>query len=242
MSPSNELRPYFWLRFRLASFAVPYLHLTRHNLTRGSWRLSTAMVNFANFHNRWLAVQVRPGWEIKTARSVKERGYEEFVPSCPQQRRWSDRITTRDTPIFTGYVFIRFRAENQRAIISIPGVLRFVGMGNTPVPIEDSEMQALQVAAKAAARWGPWPFLNIGQEVEIRQGPLCGLRGKLVRFANKQRLIITVNLLRQSAFVEIEGHEVAPIGRSESVLDGECLSRYRVPDPTKISFHGSGLS
>jgi hypothetical protein len=25
-------------------------------------------------------------------------------------------------------------------------------------------MQALQVAAKAAAIWGPWPFLNIGQE------------------------------------------------------------------------------
>jgi transcription antitermination factor NusG len=200
------------------------------------------MVNFANFHDRWLAIQVRPGWEMKTARSVKERGYEGFVPSCRQQRRWSDRITTRDAPIFTGYVFVRFRAENKQAIISIPGVLRFVGMGNTAVPIDDSEIQALQVAAKAAAKWGPWPFLNIGQEVEIRQGPLCGLRGKLVRFDKKQRLIITVNLLRQSAFVEIEGHEVTPIGRSDSVLDRECLSRYRVPDSTKTSFHGSTFS
>jgi transcription antitermination factor NusG len=194
------------------------------------------MVNFASLHNRWLAVQVRAGWEMKTARSVRERGYEEFVPSCPQQHRWSDRITTRDAPIFTGYVFIRFSAENQHAIISIPGVLRFVGMGNVPVPIEDSEMQALQVAAKAAARWGPWPFLNIGQEVEIRQGPLCGLRGKLVRFDKKQRLIVTVNLLRQSAFVEIEGHDITPVGRSESVLGRACLSRYRVPDPTKSRF------
>jgi transcription antitermination factor NusG len=199
------------------------------------------MVNFSTFHNRWLALQVRPGWEMKTARSVRERGYEELVPSYRQQYRWSDRRVTRDVPIFTGYVFIRFHADNKQPIISVPGVIRFVGMGNTPVPIEDSQMHALQVAMKSEARLGPWPYLNIGHEVEIRQGPLCGLRGTIVRFDNKKRLIITVDLLNQSAFVEIEGHEVIPIGHS-GVLNRECSRRRQVPDPTQISFHAPAFS
>jgi transcription termination/antitermination protein NusG len=200
------------------------------------------MVNFANFHNRWLALQVRPGWEMKTARSVRARGYEELVPSHRHEHTWSDRKITRDVPIFTGYVFIRFRADNEQAIISVPGVIRFVGMGNTPVPIEDSQMQALQVATRAAARLGPWPYLGIGHQVEIRRGPLCGLRGTIVRFENKQRLIITVNLLKQSAFVEIEGHEVIPIGFPGDLLDHERLPRRRVPDPTQISHHAAAFS
>lgn len=101
-----------------------------------------------------------------------------------------------------------------------------------PVPIEDSEIHALQVATSAAVGWGPWPFINIGQEVEIRRGPLSGIRGTLVRFNNRQRLIITVNLLMQSAFVEIEGDEVTPIGCAAGMLNQQYISQHRLAGQT----------
>jgi hypothetical protein len=78
------------------------------------------MINFANLDNRWLAVQVRAGWEMRVARSMRRRGYEDFVPSYRQERSWSDRTITLDIPIFTGYVFIRFCVNNKQPVGLLP--------------------------------------------------------------------------------------------------------------------------
>ena len=184
------------------------------------------MRGFDNLNDRWVAVQVRAGWEIKAARGLRQRGYEELVPSSQQRRRWSDRIKTMEVPLFTGYVFLRFRTDKEQPVITTPGVIRFVGVSNTPIAIDDCEMEALQIASKATYRCGPWPFLQVGQEVEVRNGPLYGLKGKIIRFKNKQRIIITVNLLQQSAFVEIEDHEIAPTGRPSEVLTTASALRH----------------
>ena len=172
------------------------------------------MLNLAHLDNHWLALQVRSNWELRTAYILRDRGYEEFVPCYKQTRKWSDRTKAVQVPLFTGYVFCRFRAENRHAIISIPGVIRFAGKGSTPLPVEDSEVESLQITARSAANFGPWPFLDAGHDVEVRTGPLRGLRGTMVRCKNTQRLIISVNLLQRSAFVEIDGQEVIPIRRS----------------------------
>jgi len=47
------------------------------------------MINSANLDNRWLAVQVLAGWEMRVARGMRRRGYEGFVPLYQQERSWS---------------------------------------------------------------------------------------------------------------------------------------------------------
>jgi transcription antitermination factor NusG len=188
------------------------------------------MFDFDRLNHRWLAVQVRSGWELKTAIGLRERGYEELVPTYEQKRKRSDRTVTLRVPLFTGYVFLRFQADNPEPIISVPGVMRFVGVANSPLPIEDSEIDALRITSKAASRCGPWPFLEVGEEVEIQRGPLYGLKGKIVRFENRRRLIINVNLLMKSAFVEIEEHEVTPVSTLRKDKMGAVVySNNRVP-------------
>jgi transcription antitermination factor NusG len=147
---------------------------------------------------------------------MRRRGYEDSLPSYRQERSWSDRTIPLDIPIFTKYVFIGFCVNNKQLVISIPDVTRFAGMADTPVPIDDTEMQSLQPALKAADKRGPWPLLEVGQKVEIRQGLLGGIRAKVVHFNDKQRLILSIALLRQSAFVEIEGHDFTPVSNLEN--------------------------
>jgi transcriptional antiterminator NusG len=170
-------------------------------------------LDLRNIDQRWLALQVRSGWEIRSAYALKEYGYEEFLPLYQQKRKWSDRTKLVDVPLFPGYLFLRFDAANHTPVLSVPGIIRFVGTGNAPVPVEDSEIEALQRATQAAVNYGPCAFLEVGQEVEIRNGPLAGLRGSIVRFKNKLRLIISVALLRKSVFVEIDSYEVSAISR-----------------------------
>jgi transcription antitermination factor NusG len=174
----------------------------------GIW---VVMFDSHRLDNCWLAIQVRSGWELRTAEALRASGYEEFVPLHEQKRERSGRTGIVRVPLFTGYVFFRFEARNERPVVLIPGVIRFVGTRNSPVPIQISEIESLQIASRARANWGPHPYLEFGATVEIYSGPLCGLKGNIVRFKNKSRLVISVNLIRESVFVEVEEHDVRPI-------------------------------
>ncbi|HEY6349902.1 MAG TPA: transcription termination/antitermination NusG family protein [Candidatus Angelobacter sp.] len=182
------------------------------------------MCSLNNLDRRWLCLQVKSGGEFRSALGLKERGYETFVPVFEQKREWSDRIKIVQVPLFIGYVFLRFNVGNTHSVVTAPGVLRFVGTGKMPMPIEDSEIEALQVTTQAGLLCGPCAFLEVGQEVEVRLGPLISLRGKIVRFKNKQRLILSVNLIKRSVFVEVDGYEVVPVtaGFSQSNLGMRC--------------------
>ena len=165
---------------------------------------------FEDLDGRWLALQVRSTWELRIGAGLRERGYEEFVPLYRQKRKWSDRTKIVDTPLFTGYIFVRFDAQNNQPIIGVPGVIGFVGVNHIPIPIEDSEIEALRVITEGVSNYGPCDFLRMGpQEVEIEHGPLAGLKGKIVRFKNQQRLVVSVELLQKSVFVELDSYDLS---------------------------------
>lgn len=167
--------------------------------------------------DRWLALQVRVGTELKSARCLDDRGYQQFVPLYPERRRWSDRVKVVAVPLFAGYVFLRFSVKNPNPIVSIPWALRLVGVRNTPMPIEDSEIRSLQIATNAGMTCGPCAFLKIGQEVEIRHGALAGLKGTVIRVKNKDRLILSVSLLMKSVFVDISSYDVGALSGGADV-------------------------
>lgn len=160
---------------------------------------------------RWVCIQVKSGGEFRSALGLMERGYETFVPVFEQKRQWSDRVKMVQVPLFTGYVFLRFRADNIHPALSVPGVLRFLGSGKMPLPIDDSEIESIQLTTRIGLQYGPCSFMEVGQEVEVQIGPLSAVRGKIVRFKNKQRLILSVNLIKKSMFVEVDGCEVVPL-------------------------------
>lgn len=185
--------------------------------------------DFGNLDKRWLCVQVKSGVEFRSALCLNERGYETFVPVFEQKRQWSDRAKIVQVPLFTGYVFLRFNANSNYLAVTAPGVLRFVGTRKMPIPIEDSEIEALQFTTQAGLTCGPCAFLEAGQEVEVRLGPMVSVRGKIVRFKNKQRLILSVNVIQKSMFVEVDSYEVAPV--RPTLLTG----REHIPNPAEIN-------
>lgn len=176
-------------------------------------------LNYADLEGRWIALQVKAGWELKSALALRERGYEEFVPTYWHKREWSDRTKVVQRPLFTGYIFLRFITRFQHKIISVPGVLRFVGTGHCPSSIDDSEIQALQIACRAHSQFLPTTFIDIGQPVTVHSGPLRGLQGKVVRFKKTDRLILSVALLKLSVFVEVDRALVSALPPAIPSLD-----------------------
>jgi len=167
--------------------------------------------NLCDTPEQWFALRVRSRCEKLVALMAQNRGFEEFLPLYRCRRRWSDRWQETEFPLFPGYVFCRLDLQHRLPLLTIPGVLHFVGIGKTPAPLEDAEIAAIQAAVRSGLSSEPWPFLEAGQRVRLEGGPLAGLEGILVGTAKQDRLVISVTLLQRSVAVAIERHWVRPL-------------------------------
>jgi transcription antitermination factor NusG len=158
----------------------------------------------------WFALRIRSRCEKTVAANLNEKGYEVFLPLYRCKRRWSDRVKEIEEPLFPGYLFCRLDLQKRLPILVTPHVLRIVGTGKMPVPVDATEITALQSIVKSGLEARPWPFLRLGQRVRVLQGPLCGVEGTLVAFKRGHRLVVSVTLLQRSVAVEIDHDWVAP--------------------------------
>jgi transcription antitermination factor NusG len=163
--------------------------------------------------SQWFALNTKFMNEDFVSRQVQGRGYEVFLPVYKSRRRWSDRMKEIDLPLFPGYLFCRFNPSNRLPILTAPGVIQIVGIGKTPLPIDDEEISAIQIATASRLVREPWPFLSIGQKVRVDCGPLCGIEGVLLNFKGRHRLVLSITLLQRSIAVEVDSawvHSSAP--------------------------------
>jgi transcription antitermination factor NusG len=152
----------------------------------------------------WLAIHTRHQHESLVARSLAYKGLEVFLPQYTTVRKWSDRTRELSAPLFPGYVFLRGEPEHQLRILTTSGVLGVVGFAGVPAIIPEVEIEAVRQTLSRRVHIEPHPFLNCGDWVRVKDGPLEGLEGILVRKKTQFRLVLSVQLLQQSAAVEVD--------------------------------------
>ena len=170
--------------------------------------------------HRWYALQVRSRWESSTTTLLSGKGYQTFLPTFKTEKRWRGRPRKVDAPLFPGYVFCQFDALNRLPVLVTPGVLSVVGRGRIPVPVEDSEIDAVHRVVSSGFRAEPWPYLEIGQQVRIQDGALNGLEGILISFRGSRRVVVSVSLLCRSVALDIDRSGVCPIQSTRSTVVG----------------------
>jgi transcription antitermination factor NusG len=184
-------------------------------------------MNFGSDLRSWYALQVRTRWESSTSVLLSGKGYETLLPTYKSKKNWSGKSSQVNAPLFPGYVFCRFDAQNRLPILVTPGVISVVGRGRIPLPIEDSEMAAIETLVSSGFDAAPWPFLELGQKVRIERNPLEGLEGILIHFKGSHRIVLSVSLLRRSIALEIDRSCVTPIGPVRSTVE-ETISSHRL--------------
>ena len=158
----------------------------------------------------WFALHVRMRHEAGVSAHLQGMGYEDFLPLYKTRARWSDRTKEIETPLFPGYLFCRFDPQNRLPILKTPGVIQVVGYSRQPIPVEETEIEAIQALVASGIPSQPWPYLEVGEKVRIESGPLRGREGVLVEFKGTHLLILSVALLQRSVAVEIEAALVKP--------------------------------
>jgi len=159
----------------------------------------------------WYAIHVRSRFESQISTVLRSKGYEEFLPTYRCRHWWSDRAKELDLPLFPGYLFSRFDARERLPILKSPGVIAIVGLGKTPIPIPDEEIEAIRAIVRSGLPAEPWAHLTVGSRVFIEAGPLAGLEGIVVNVDKRFRLVVSLSLLQRSVGVEIERSWVRPV-------------------------------
>jgi transcription termination/antitermination protein NusG len=154
--------------------------------------------------NEWFAVYTRPRHEKKVAQQLSTKGVEVFLPLRAVISNWKDRRKEVQFPLFTGYVFVHIVLEDRLSVLRIPGVVQFVASEGKPVAIPDYQIDAVRQLVNSGLKYDPYPYVKEGMRVTIRNGPLKGVEGLVLAKRKKHLLVLSVDLIQQSASLEID--------------------------------------
>jgi len=169
-------------------------------------------MNVETASERWFALQVRTRWEGSTALLLSGKGYQTLLPTYRGKKRGHGKLLDGSSPLFPGYVFCQFDAQNRLPILITPGVIAVVGRGRVPLPVDESEIAGIQTMVASGVPAEPWPYLELGQKIRIESDALKGLEGILINIKGNQRIVVSVSLLRRSVALEVDRANVVPIG------------------------------
>jgi len=181
---------------------------------RGSIQFETPLAH-------WYALQTYPRHEKRVHEDLGLRAIESFLPLYETMHRWKNGCKVRvELPLFPGYLFVNIDPRQRFKVLSLPGAVSIVGSASGPWPLPDSEIMSLRDSLQSR-KFEPHPYLAVGQKVRIKSGPLADLTGFLVRQSGGFRVVLSVELIRQAAAVEVDADDVELIGPAPTDFDAQ---------------------
>lgn len=169
------------------------------------------ILSIAHNHKHWYALHVRSNQERRVETILGTKGYNTFLPLYRSTRKWSDRSKVIHEPLFPGYVFCEFDVTQRAPIVTIENVIRVVGFGPGPTPVDASELEQVRTAMESGMSLMPWRHFERGQLVQVQEGPLAGVKGVFIERRGVSRVVLTLTLIQRSMAVELDGCGVTPI-------------------------------
>lgn len=157
--------------------------------------------------SEWFALQVKSRTESQVAMILRAKGYEEFLPVRHTKKKGS----TSQVPLFPGYVFCRMNSHAHGLVVTTPGVIRIIGFGGRPVPIDAEEIHSIQLIVKSGAPTCVLGGLRPGDRVCMTEGPLQGAIGVLTSIRGQRRFVVSVEMMMRTVTVEVDPEWIATL-------------------------------
>lgn len=162
---------------------------------------------------QWRVLHVKPRQEKSLARDLIAREIGFYLPTVRRITRSSGRVRTSEVPLFDGYLFLCSDRDQYVTALSTSRVVRALDVqdqGRVRFDLRQlKRLLDLETDVFREERLVP------GLPVEIVDGPLCGVRGTIVRAANGPRFVVSVDFIRQGASVTIDASLLRPLGRGD---------------------------
>lgn len=165
---------------------------------------------------RWYVVHTYSGHENKVAAALKQRVEAEKLDSnildvlVPTQEKIEIRSGKKETvkeKIFPGYILVKMILDENAwlAVRTTQGVTGFVGMGNKPTPITESEVASIVKFMKQGGQPTYKTVFASGDTVKIADGPFAEFIGKIDSVdKEKGKVRVLVSIFGRETPVELD--------------------------------------
>jgi transcription antitermination factor NusG len=153
----------------------------------------------------WYLLYTRPNYELKVKNQLEEINISSFCPSYKQQKKWSDRIKIINSPLFPSYIFIYLNnVQDYYNSLKIKGSVCFVKLGQQICRVADNVLTNLKtICAKQDNIYITSQQFKMGQMVKIKYGAFIGMECEIIKFENKESLLVRVELLNRNVLVKL---------------------------------------
>ncbi len=170
----------------------------------------------------WYVVHTYSGHENKVALSLKERveasGHSDkvFKIFLPHQQKIvvsEGKKRSVDEKLFPGYLIVLMimNDDSWYVVRSTPGVTGFVGMGSTPTPLPDSEVQTLMKFAKMEAPKFEAKF-RVGDSIKVNDGPFKDFLGKVDEVNDEQgKVKVLISVFGRETPLELDFAQISQL-------------------------------
>jgi transcription antitermination factor NusG len=168
----------------------------------------------------WYACYTRGRHEQKVASHLDSRRIETFLPVHTLDVQWSDRRKTVVRPLFSSYLFARFRESELPQVLSTRGLVTILGAGGRLAAIPDEEIENVRRFADAVSNHRIVPeretLIEAGDRVRVLTGPFAGIEGVALLRRGRRRLLVSLSTVAEGLAVDLDSASLQMIGSGSS--------------------------
>jgi len=165
----------------------------------------------------WFVIYTRSRAEKKVFEELTIQNIECFLPLQKKLRQWKDRKKWVETPLISGYCFVRIDRSEYDRVLQSHNVVCYVRFEGKAATIPDEQINALKTMLKQ------FDFeVNVTQEtfkpgkiVEVIEGSMIGLRGELIEARGKNKFVLRLQQINSTFTVEIPATHLSLVAENK---------------------------
>lgn len=154
---------------------------------------------------QWFAIYVAFKKEKYAEKQLRKKNIETYLPLQQVTRQYVRKVKKLEIPLINCYLFVRIVKSEYVRVLETDYISRFVKIGKDLIAIPDIEIEILRkiLNEKTEVIAEEKTFYK-GEEVMISSGNLAGVKGKLVAFQGKEKVVVQLETIGYALQMEID--------------------------------------
>jgi transcription antitermination factor NusG len=158
----------------------------------------------------WWVLHTKPRQEKSLARHLLQAAIPFYLPVVARRSVIRGRVFLSHVPLFSSYLFLLGEREDRLAALATKRVVQTL-----EVPEQEGLWRDLRQVSRLIASGAPITpeeRLQPGALVEIKSGPLAGLRGQILQVRSGRKFVVQVDFIQKGASVLLDDFNLVPLG------------------------------
>jgi len=156
---------------------------------------------------RWWCLHAKPRQEKAVARDLRRGDLTYYLPQAAQETRTPKGRKVRSVvPLFPGYVFLHGDWDDRASALKGNRLVAVLKVDDQEAL--ESDLRQIQRMLGSGLPIEAEPEIPAGSLVRIKEGPLAGLEGRVIKRLNGSHFVAAVRFLGRGARVQLHDWEV----------------------------------